>query len=102
MQTLEVIITYKWVRGAAALLAGLALLLIIATGLDASLRELVNGLSSAAAGFATTLQWATDPQHLLAMGALLTLDGVVTFEWKDKGRQKISVYPEAAAVAVAS
>src|SRR6185436_6085759 len=24
------------------------------------------------------------------------IDGVVTFEWKDKGRQKISVYPEAA------
>ncbi len=23
------------------------------------------------------------------------IDGVVTFEWKDKGRQKISVYPEA-------
>jgi large subunit ribosomal protein L27 len=22
------------------------------------------------------------------------VDGVVTFEWKDKGRQKISVYPE--------
>jgi large subunit ribosomal protein L27 len=26
-----------------------------------------------------------------------TSDGVVKFEWKDKGRQKISVYPEAAA-----
>ena len=25
------------------------------------------------------------------------IDGVVTFEWKDKGRQKISVYPEAEA-----
>jgi large subunit ribosomal protein L27 len=25
------------------------------------------------------------------------VDGVVTFEWKDKGRQKISVYPEAVA-----
>jgi large subunit ribosomal protein L27 len=24
-------------------------------------------------------------------------DGVVKFEWKDKGRQKISVYPEAVA-----
>ncbi|HEV8598439.1 MAG TPA: 50S ribosomal protein L27 [Gemmatimonadales bacterium] len=24
------------------------------------------------------------------------IDGVVAFEWKDKGRQKISVYPEAA------
>lgn len=23
------------------------------------------------------------------------IDGVVAFEWKDKGRQKISVYPEA-------
>ena len=23
-----------------------------------------------------------------------TVDGVVKFEWKDKGRQKISVYPE--------
>ena len=23
-----------------------------------------------------------------------TIDGVVKFEWKDKGRQKISVYPE--------
>jgi large subunit ribosomal protein L27 len=23
------------------------------------------------------------------------VDGVVTFEWKDKGRQRISVYPEA-------
>jgi large subunit ribosomal protein L27 len=23
------------------------------------------------------------------------VDGVVAFEWKDKGRQKISVYPEA-------
>ena len=23
------------------------------------------------------------------------VDGVVTFEWKDKGRQKISVYPQA-------
>jgi large subunit ribosomal protein L27 len=22
------------------------------------------------------------------------VDGVVTFEWKDKGRQKISVYPK--------
>ena len=22
------------------------------------------------------------------------VDGVVTFEWKDKGRQKISVYPQ--------
>lgn len=79
MQTLELIITYKWVRGAVALLAGLALLLIIATGLDAPLRELANELSGAAAGFGTTLLWATDPQHLLVMGALLTLDGVVTF-----------------------
>jgi len=26
-----------------------------------------------------------------------TAAGVVKFEWKDKGRQKISVYPEAAA-----
>jgi large subunit ribosomal protein L27 len=25
------------------------------------------------------------------------IDGVVAFEWKDKGRQKISVYPEAEA-----
>jgi large subunit ribosomal protein L27 len=25
-----------------------------------------------------------------------SLDGVVRFEWKDKGRQKVSVYPEAA------
>jgi len=25
------------------------------------------------------------------------IDGVVAFEWKDKGRQKISVYPEAVA-----
>ena len=25
------------------------------------------------------------------------VDGVVKFEWKDKGRQKISVYPAAAA-----
>ncbi len=24
------------------------------------------------------------------------VDGVVTFEWKDKGRQKISVYPQVA------
>jgi large subunit ribosomal protein L27 len=24
------------------------------------------------------------------------VDGVVTFEWKDKGRQKISVYPQGA------
>jgi len=24
------------------------------------------------------------------------IDGVVAFEWKDKGRQKISVYPESA------
>ena len=27
-----------------------------------------------------------------------TVDGVVKFEWKDKGRQQISVYPAAAAV----
>ena len=26
------------------------------------------------------------------------VDGVVKFEWKDKGRQKVSVYPEQAAV----
>ena len=26
-----------------------------------------------------------------------TSDGVVKFEWKDKGRQKISVYPQAVA-----
>jgi large subunit ribosomal protein L27 len=25
-----------------------------------------------------------------------TVDGVVKFEWKDKGRQKVSVYPAAA------
>ncbi|HEY9382792.1 MAG TPA: 50S ribosomal protein L27 [Gemmatimonadales bacterium] len=25
------------------------------------------------------------------------IDGVVAFEWKDKGRQKISVYPESVA-----
>jgi large subunit ribosomal protein L27 len=25
-----------------------------------------------------------------------TVDGVVKFEWKDKGRQKVSVYPPAA------
>jgi large subunit ribosomal protein L27 len=25
-----------------------------------------------------------------------TVDGVVKFEWKDKGRQKVSVYPVAA------
>jgi large subunit ribosomal protein L27 len=25
------------------------------------------------------------------------IDGVVAFEWKDKGRQKISVYPETVA-----
>jgi len=27
------------------------------------------------------------------------VDGVVTFEWKDKGRKKISVFPESAASA---
>jgi large subunit ribosomal protein L27 len=27
-----------------------------------------------------------------------TVDGVVKFEWKDKGRQQISVYPASAAV----
>ena len=35
---------------------------------------------------------ATTPDTLFA-----TADGVVKFEWTDKGRQKISVYPEAAA-----
>ena len=28
-----------------------------------------------------------------------TVDGVVKFEWKDKGRQKVSVYPVEATVA---
>lgn len=76
MRPLQWIIAYKGVRAAAAFLAGLTLFFLVATRLDVWLRELVLRLGTG--GLGETLQWAADQRHLLALGALLTLDGVVT------------------------
>lgn len=76
---LKLIIAYKLVRASLALLLGVVLLVLIPARLDVSLRELAGRLSVADLGLSTLLLWAAEPGHLLTMGALLTLDGVITF-----------------------
>ena len=76
---LRLIIAYKLVRAGVALLAGLTFLVLVAIRLDASLHAFALELDPAGAGFPAMLQWATEHRHIVAMGALLTVDGVVTF-----------------------
>lgn len=75
---LQLIIGYKLVRAAVALVAGLTFLALAFTPFDQVLRDLASRLSVVAAGLATALEWAAAPGHLAALGALLTLDGLVT------------------------
>ena len=80
---LNLIIAYKTVRGGAALLAGLSFLALIAGHVDDSVRsfavrlreESVSGLTE---GLTALLGWAIEPNHILVVGTLLTLDGIIT------------------------
>lgn len=73
---LRLIITYKLVRGAAAAIAGVAMLAALAFHLDAFLRDQsMIRLSGPARELAT---WLLEPRHVLGAGVLVTLDGLVT------------------------
>lgn len=82
--TLRLIIAYKLVRAGAALLAGLTFLGLVVTHLDVPLRaaalrledQTANAVAAAGSGM---LLWAVEPSHILGVGSLLTLDGLVTF-----------------------
>lgn len=81
---LTLIIAYKMVRGGVVLLAGLTLLAFIAGHLDESLREFALQLreestSSLTEGLTALFGWALAPKHILVVGMLLALDGVITF-----------------------
>lgn len=76
---LNLIIAYKLVRAGVAFLVGVTALLLVVTELDAALHEGAVRLGTAAAGLSALLQWATEPKRFITLGALLTLDGLVTF-----------------------
>ena len=80
---LNLIIAYKVLRGGAAFLGGLTFLALIAGHVDEPLKAFAVRLREESAGsvtegLATLFGWAIEPRHILMVGALLTLDGVIT------------------------
>jgi hypothetical protein len=81
---LKLIIAYKLVRASLALLAGVTLLTLIVTRFDEAIRHALVGVEERAmnaltGGFSAGALWAVEPDHILGLGALLTLDGLITF-----------------------
>ena len=81
---LRLIIAYKLVRASVALVAGVTLLVLLVTRFDESIRRALVGLEERAVstitdGFSAGALWAVEPDHILGLGALLTLDGLITF-----------------------
>jgi hypothetical protein len=81
---LRLIIAYKLVRASLALVAGVTLLTLLVTRFDAAIRRALMGLEERAInaltdGFSAGALWAVEPDHILGLGSLLTLDGLITF-----------------------
>jgi uncharacterized membrane protein (DUF2068 family) len=81
---LRLIIAYKLVRASVALVAGITLLTLLVTRFDDAIRQALSGLEERAMnalteGFSAGALWAVEPDHILGLGALLTLDGLITF-----------------------
>lgn len=81
---LRLIIAYKLVRASVALVTGVTLLTLLVTRFDDALRRALVGLEERAVnaltdGFSTGALWAVEPDRLLGLGSLLTLDGLITF-----------------------